>query len=154
MSSKSVFRFNLNQNKAEDINKIIKQYLIENSFKKSDNNSSWVKKLTSYRMIYPFGLEYSINNNELEIKAYTFGVDYSTTRFIHSVFNNTASGFSYYKELKTNLFKQLKDTNVTLISKTIEKNDYNKETNAIKIILIFTLILIIFTIGCAALLFR
>ena len=154
MSSKSVFRFKLHHNKAEKIEKIVKQYLTENSFKRTDNGLAWSKELTSYKMIYPLGLEYSLNNDELEIKAYTFDVDYSNTRYIHSILNNTASGLFHYKDLKTKLFRKLEENDVTLINKTIEKQNNSKEFNSIQIILIFTLILIIFTIVCAAILLK
>ena len=146
MSTKSVFVFNYNPNEKDKIIKIIKQYLSDNNFTK--RYDIWTKKYPYIKTINPVGFEYDINNNELIIKAYTLGIEYNTTRFIHSILNNSATGSFYYRELKRKLFKELKKNNVLLNCKKREKINDNANMKTAKNVLIFTVLLVIFTIIC------
>ena len=88
------------------------------------------------------GFEYNILNNTLIIKAYLINNKLNSKSFIHSTFNNSPAGASYYSDLQVNLFKNLATNNVLLTSTEVETINDGSEKKGFKIVAIIFLIMI------------
>lgn len=174
MSKVSVFRFKINNTEEIDkINQIIDNYLnARRMFYDNEKQCYMTAKPTkqdniknaalstgvsvvasvltggvavfSYNAIQ-HGFEYQINGNELVIKAYL--IVKNAKKFIHSIFNNSQAGARYYGDLQGTLFKELKNNNVLLTSKEVEKINDGSEFKTVRNILIYFLVLIIIFFG-------
>lgn len=88
------------------------------------------------------GFEFQIKGNELLIKAYLIDNMYNSKSYIHSAFNNTNAAPYYYGDLKNNLFKKLKESNIVHVSTEVEKINDGSNKKYLKILLIIFSIMI------------
>lgn len=146
MEKLSVFKFSLDSAKPEKIKEIIESYIKSRGMayddkmkcyrtggdEKETHRKNLAKSIGvslasaalggtfahSYISV-AFGFEYQINGKELIIKAYQ--IYKGKRRFIHSTFNNTPAGTSYYTDLRNSLFKALAENGTELAGKEVEK---------------------------------
>lgn len=168
MSKVSVFKFNISQISDHNIiNSIIGNYLNNNGFKYNNDEKCYMVGTTSEQesnlnvakeivvdmaMGNPFMHNYAkvnpcfeckIENNQLIIKAYTLNAFAGIKSYIHSSVNTNIAGREYYNNLKVNLFNQLQQHNIQLISTETEKIKDNSSSKLLKKISIIILPVII-----------
>lgn len=172
MSKVSVFRFNIGLDISNDVvNSIIKNYLEENEFNYDYNEQCYIVGKVSEKEanegmaleivdalydvsiginhiyvnpnIHPC-LVYEIYENQLIIKAYILNNFSGSKSYIHLSFNTNVAGREYYNSLKENLFNNLEQNNVNLVSTQIEKIKDCSSIKLLKKIIIIIVPLIIF----------
>lgn len=161
MSKISVFKFNLDGKDKMMIKKIVKEYIeskglvydddekmytTEKPSKKNDAKnvaaSAAATALTGrYTVYYTMGrgIGFEVENNQLIIKACVINHKMKDAKYpIHSSFNNSQAGASFYKELKKELFKKLEEEGIKLTSKEYEKiEDGSGKALAKRLMIIF-----------------
>ena len=171
MSKVSVFKFNIinNEQNINNINTIIQNYLSSRGFFYNNEKGCYTTGTPTKRddatnvalsagvsvasavltggqfgstVFYSVqhGFEYYIKENQLIIKACI--INKNAKSFIHSTFNNSKAGARYYGDLQGSLFKELKNSNITLQSKEVEQINDGSENKTLKILGIFVLIMI------------
>lgn len=168
MSKVSVFKFNINQISDHNIiNSIIGNYLNNNGFKYNNDKKCYMVGTASEQeanlnvakeivvdmamgnpFIYNYAkfhpcFEYKIENNQLIVKAYTLNAFAGTKLYIHSSINTNMAGREYYNNLKVNLFNQLQQHNIQLISTETEKIKDSSSSKLLKKIVIIILPIIV-----------
>ncbi len=146
MSKKSVFKFNIgNSNKEELVKKLINNYLNENGFVFDSEKQCYLTNQSGIAMAptqivndlprdievgytSTWGFQYNISNNYLTIKAFTNlynpnikFLNSNDTNFIHAKINKSPAGAQYYENIKNNLFQELSNNDIELLSEEIEK---------------------------------
>lgn len=167
MSKISVFKFNISQIYDYNIiNSIIGKYLNNNGFSynnaekcymvgtssEQEANLNVAKEIVVDMAMGPFVHNYGkfhpcfeckIENNQLIIKAYTFNAFAGIKSYIHSSVNTNMAGREYYNNLKLNLFNQLQQNNIQLISTETEKIKDKSSSKLLKKLIIIILPIIV-----------
>lgn len=168
MSKISVFKFNINQISDHNIiNSIIGNYLNNNGFSYNNDEKCYMVGTASEQeanlnvakeivvdmamgnpFIHNYGkfhpcFECKIENNQLIIKAYTLNAFAGIKSYIHSSVNTNMAGREYYNNLKTNLFNQLQQNNIQLISTETEKIKDKSSSKLLKKLIIIILPIIV-----------
>lgn len=171
MSKISVFKFNIE--KVSDyniINSIVEKYLNENGFSYNYNEQCYMigeasEKEANEHMAYEIAsamydmtrgfnhiytnpnihpcLTFKIEGNQLIIKAYTLNAFANIKAYIHSNVNTNMAGREYYNNLKANLFNELEQNNIKLISTKTEKVNDNSSSKLLKKAIIIILPIIV-----------
>lgn len=142
MSKKSVFKFTINniKEKKKLIDDIITNYLNENQFEITSDNSTYLSGL--YANFY-WCLEYEITENQLVIKAYIVNANSGMKGHIHSKTNTNAIGKEFYDNIKKELFSKLNEVNIVLEDIETEKATDGTGKNMLKLIVSISLPFII-----------
>ncbi len=172
MSKLSVFKFDISLGTSyNDINLIINNYLNDSGFiynynaqcyvvgeiseKKANDhmalemadalydNAIGISHIYVNQNLHPC-LSYSIDKNQLIIRAYILNDFANIKNYIHSNVNTNAAGKEYYNDLKENLFDKLQQNNVNLVSVETEKVKDGSSTKLLKKIIIIILPIIVF----------
>ncbi len=142
MSKISVFKFKIND---KDLaNKIVTDFIKSEDYEYSTKEQFFIGE--------SFGnfekcLKIEIADDELIIKAFTRNTLTNLKAYIHIPINTSYFGKVFYKELQDNLFSELQNNNINLISIEKEKVKDDGNKNLIKgVLLLVVPFIIIWTI--------